>query len=64
MSAQASVRKPTGIKMLREKLSFEAINFTDGKRSILEITRAVSAEYGPVEIQNVYDFFKILEKAG
>jgi Fe2+ or Zn2+ uptake regulation protein len=43
--------------------AYEAINFIDGRRSILEITKAVSAEYGPVEIQNVYGFLKILEKA-
>jgi hypothetical protein len=43
--------------------AYEAINFVDGKRNVLEIAKAVSAEYGPVEILNVYDFFKILEKA-
>lgn len=44
--------------------AYEALNFTDGKRSIYEIERAVSAEYGPVEMAEILEFFKILEKAG
>jgi hypothetical protein len=39
------------------------LNFADGQRSIFDITQAVSAEYGQVNIQEVYDFFKILERA-
>jgi hypothetical protein len=48
---------------LRSLVTFEALNFADGKRSIFDITQAVSAEYGQVNIQEVYDFFKILERA-
>jgi hypothetical protein len=48
---------------LRGYAAYEALNFVDGKRSILDIARAVSAEYGPVSVQDVNDFFKILEKA-
>lgn len=43
--------------------AYEAINFADGKRSIYDIARAVSAEFGPVEAKDVEDFFRILEKA-
>jgi hypothetical protein len=49
---------------LRSLTAYEALNFADGKKSILEITQAVSAQFGPVKIQAVYDFFKMLEKAG
>ncbi len=44
-------------------MSYEALNFMDGKRSVLDIAQAVSAEYGPVDPQKVYTFFKVLEKA-
>jgi hypothetical protein len=42
---------------------YETLNFMDGKRSVLDIAQAVSAEYGPVDPQMVYAFFKVLEKA-
>lgn len=48
---------------LRGLVAYEALNFADGKRSILDITSAVSAEFGPVSLQDVYDFFKFLEQA-
>ena len=44
--------------------SYEALNFVDGYRSILDIKKAVSAEFGPVELQNVLSFFRVLERAG
>lgn len=44
--------------------AYEALNFADGKRSIFDIAKAVSAEYGPVNIMSVHDFFIVLEKAG
>jgi len=43
--------------------AYEALNFVDGERSLLEIALAVSAEYGPIEPQKIYDFFRVLEKA-
>ena len=42
---------------------YEILNFVDGKRSVLDITRAVSAEYGPVACKDVYAFFEVLAKA-
>ena len=48
---------------LRGNAAYEAINFADGKRSIYDIARAVSAEFGPVNVKDVEDFFKMLEKA-
>jgi hypothetical protein len=35
----------------------------DGKKSVLAISNAVSAGYGPQKIQDVMDFFVALEKA-
>ena len=43
--------------------AYEALNFVDGKKSVLSISNAVSAEYGPQKIQDVMDFFVALEKA-
>jgi len=43
--------------------NLEALNFVDGKKSVLAISNAVSAEYGPQKIQDVMDFFVALEKA-
>ena len=43
--------------------TYEALNFADGKRSVLEIAEAVSAEYGPVDPQMVLAFFEVLERA-
>jgi hypothetical protein len=43
--------------------AYETLNFMDGKRSVLEIANAVSAEYGPVDINMVYAFLEVLQKA-
>ncbi len=43
---------------------FEVRNFIDGKRSVLEIRNAVSAEYYPIEIKDVLNYLKVLESAG
>ena len=49
---------------LRGNTAYETLNFVDGTRSVYEITRAVSAEFLPVDVTKVYEFFQILEKAG
>lgn len=49
---------------LRGYAPYEALNFMDGKRSVYEIERAVSAEFGPVDIEDVLAFFQLLEQAG
>jgi aminopeptidase-like protein len=48
---------------LRGNAAYEALNFADGKKSIFDIASAVSAEFTPVDVQDVYIFFSILEKA-
>jgi len=39
-------------------------NFIDGKRSISDIRDAVSAEFGPVALPVVVEYFERLAKAG
>ena len=42
----------------------EARNFADGVRSILDIRNAISAEFGPVNVDDVVRFFRDGEAAG
>jgi len=50
-----------GLK-LSGNTAYEALNLVDGDRSVYVISRAVSAEYGPVSAQDVLGFFQVLEK--
>lgn len=43
---------------------FEALNFADGKRNMLEIRDLVSAEYGPMDPAVLEEYFRMLEKVG
>jgi hypothetical protein len=43
---------------------YEALNFADGKRNVGEIRDAVSAEYEPVSVQDVEQYFRFLESVG
>jgi aminopeptidase-like protein len=43
---------------------YEALNFVDGTRSVLDIARSVSVELGPVSPSDVHTYFQVLEKAG
>lgn len=52
---------PTPLVM---EADFELRNFIDGKRSLLEIRNAASAEYGPIPLLDVEAFMKFLEKLG
>jgi aminopeptidase YwaD len=42
----------------------EVRNFIDGKRSVLDIRNAVSAEYEPLAVKTVGDYIGLLEKLG
>ncbi len=46
------------------RMEFEARNFIDGRRSILDIRNALAVEYGPVSLQDVENFVRTLEKTG
>ena len=43
--------------------AYEIVNFVDGKKSIGEIRDAVSAEFGPIPLEIVADYFKACEEA-
>jgi len=42
----------------------EVRNFIDGKKSILEIRNAASAEFGPISLKDVENYINVLEKTG
>ena len=44
--------------------AMEARNFADGERSLLDIRNALTAEFGPVTLDDVTKFFRDLEKTG
>ncbi len=46
------------------RAEFEARNFIDGQRSILDIRNALAAEYGPIPLKQVENFVLVLEKTG
>ena len=43
---------------------FEALSFADGKRSVAEIRDLISAEYEPVSVQDVEQYFQFLDSLG
>lgn len=43
---------------------YEALNFVDGERSVQRIRNALSAEFGPVDIQLVIEYLEALEAIG
>ncbi len=45
-------------------VAYEALNFVDGKRDLLQIRDAVSAEFSPVPAGHIAEFFAVMEKAG
>jgi hypothetical protein len=45
-------------------MSFELVNFIDGKRTVLDIRNALSAEFQPVELKVVARFIEDLVKVG
>lgn len=47
-----------------EEYAYETLNFVDGKRNAQQIRDAVSAEYGPVPLELVVEYLKVLEKIG
>jgi hypothetical protein len=43
---------------------YEILNLVDGKRSIQTIRDYIAAAYGPVPIEDVSDYLRLLEKVG
>lgn len=44
--------------------AYEALNFADGRRSLLEITRALQAEFGDVPLRAVDQYMGLLAESG
>jgi hypothetical protein len=47
-----------------EEYGYEVLNFADGKRNVLQIQAAVSAEYGPVPVNLVLEYLQALQEMG
>lgn len=45
-------------------MTYEALNFADGKKTLAEIRDALSAEFEPVSLYDVVQYFKFMEKLG
>jgi len=60
-----TIKQKLEIFKLGRLVPWEALNFADGKRSILEIRNALSAEFSPTDIsfQAVQEYIDVLEKA-
>lgn len=56
--------KKVPLALRGEYVMYEALNFADGKRSVLDIRDAVSAEFEPVPAAEVQQYFEFLEKLG
>ncbi len=46
------------------RITYEILNFVDGKNSLLDIRQAVSAEFRPIPLSWVEDYLELLAKAG
>ncbi|MEW5902116.1 MAG: hypothetical protein AB1715_11690, partial [Acidobacteriota bacterium] len=62
----AEIKKKLSLYHAESTVPWEALNFADGKRSLLEIRNALAAEFSPVSISldMVEEYFRALEKAG
>ena len=47
-----------------DDVTYEIVNFIDGTRTVSEIRDAVSAEFEPLELKAVAEYFDLLAKAG
>jgi aminopeptidase YwaD len=45
-------------------IMYELLNFVDGKRNIMQIRNAASAEFQPLPLDAIEEYFRALEKAG
>ncbi len=55
---------PLSISQADSRMTYEILNFINGKNSILDIRNAVSAEYEPVPVEWVREYVELLSKAG
>jgi len=59
-----SVPAEMPINRVDGRMTYEILNFIDGKNSLLDIRNAVSAEYQPVPVAWVREFVELLAEAG
>jgi len=52
------------IAQLGRFTAYEALNFVNGKRSLLEIADSLNAEYAPVPLDAIEEYFRFLERVG
>ncbi|MCP4713016.1 MAG: DUF4910 domain-containing protein [Planctomycetes bacterium] len=52
------------INNMDSRITYEILNFIDGKNTILDIRNAVSAEFEPVPVEWVIEYIKLLSQAG
>jgi hypothetical protein len=45
-------------------MTYEALNFANGERTLSEIRDALSAEFAPVSLIDVTQYFRFLEELG
>ena len=43
---------------------WETLNLVDGRRNVAEIRVVLSAEYGPVPIEHIFEYLEMLARAG
>ena len=53
-----------GLRGSGGEYAYEVLNFVDGLLNALEISDAVSAEYGPVPLEFVVEYLRALESIG
>jgi aminopeptidase YwaD len=63
-TGEANFHQRVALYRRGEYVPFEALNFVNGTRTLGEIRDAISAEYGPIDILELEEFFRFLEKAG
>src|SRR4030095_3938549 len=47
-----------------EILLYEILNLVDGKRNVQSIRDYITASYGPIAVEDVADYLKLLERIG
>jgi hypothetical protein len=47
-----------------DDVTYEIVNFIDGRRSVSDIRNAVSAEFTPIDLKAVAEYIDVLDKAG
>ena len=66
----ATRQRPPGLFVYRglrgsgSEYAYEVLNLVDGRRTVVDITDAVSATYGPVPVDMVFEYLRELQLMG